>query len=172
MLFVKFLLATFAYAVVTVMLFGNPFQPIALATLWSSRLGAPYWQGIAIISFAASTLIFLRPIRDAIPTLLREPVFLILAVLLPTAAVGLYADGIRHRTVLALHADEVEEHSFFRSIREAPADFQFFLHTAALKGCTPYAWSYRKLAFYVLPPNIAVNVLPQQWITRCGIVRN
>lgn len=172
MLFVKLLLTALAYIVVTVVLFGDPFQPIALATFWSGRLGAPYWQGIAIISFAAAGLIFMRPARDAIPALLRPAIFLILAVLLPTMTVGLYADGIRHREVLAFEPDEVEEHSFFRSIREAPADFQFFLHTAALKGCTPYAWSYRKIAFYVLPPNIAVNVLPQQWIKRCGIVRN
>ena len=96
---------------------------------------------------------------------------MILAVLLPTVIVGHYADWIRRRAVHALGADEVEEHSIFASIRAAPEDFQFFLHTAALKDCTAYAWSYRTLSFYVLSPNVGINVLPRPWIERCGIVR-
>lgn len=97
--------------------------------------------------------------------------FVVLAIVLPTTIVGLYADSERRRGVSAFGADEVEENSFFTSIREAPQDFQFVLHTAALKGCTPYAWSYRTQSFYKLPPDAAVNVLPQRWIAKCGIAR-
>jgi hypothetical protein len=88
---------------------------------------------------------------------------------LPTFFVGIYGDFLRHGAVLAFGADEVEEHSFFRSLREAPQDFQFFLHTAALKNCTPYAWSYRTMAYYRLGPSVAGNVVPRQWIARCSI---
>lgn len=102
---------------------------------------------------------------------LRLPMFVALAIVLPTIVVGLYADSERRRGVRAFGADQVEENTFFASIREAPQEYQFFLHTAALKDCAPYAWSYRTQSFYKLPPNVAVNVLPQRWIAKCGITR-
>jgi hypothetical protein len=70
-----------------------------------------------------------------------------------------------------LDADHVEDRWFFASLHNAPTKYQFFLHATALKNCIPYAWSYRKLAFYVVPPNAAVNVLPHDWIIQCGIIR-
>ena len=167
----KVVLATFAYCLVTTMLFGNPLQPIFLATLWSDRLGVSYWRAVAILCIATSAFAVARPLRGMIPEVFRPAVFVILAVLAPTVTVGLYADKIRHSAVLALGADEFEERSFFASIREAPADFQFFLHTAALKDCTAYAWSYRQQGFYVLNSDTGANVLPRQWIDRCGIAR-
>lgn len=168
----KLLLSALAYGLVTWALFGNPLQPVALATIWSDRLGVPNWWIIAVLIVAASIPVFARSLSNPIIPVLRPTVFVILAVLLPTVIVGLYADSIRRTAVIRLGADETEEHSFFVSIREAPAEFQSFLHTAALKGCVPYAWSYRTLAFYKLPPDVGVNVLPQRWIKQCGIVRN
>ena len=169
MLPLKLLLAALTYGVVTVVLFGSPFQPISLATMWSDRLGVPYWRVIAVLCVIVSALVFAAPLKYAINPLFRPVAFVILAVVLPTLTVGLYADSIRHSAVLAFGADEVEEHSFFASIREAPSELQFFLHTAALKDCVPYAWSYRYLAFYNLRPSAAVNVLPPSWIKRCDI---
>ena len=171
MLIVKLLLTALAYGVAAVALFGDPLQPIALATFWSDRLGVPNWRSSAILGGIVSALVFALPLRNTIIPVLRPPLFVMFAVLVPTVMVGVYADRIRHHAVLAFGADEVVEHSFFASIRKAPADLQFFLHTAALKGCTPYAWSYRKLEFYALPPNVGVNVLPHQWIERCKIER-
>jgi hypothetical protein len=123
MLIARLLLAALAYVLVTAVLFGNPLQPIAFATFWSDRLGVPHWRVIALLCVAASALIFARPLKNTVTALLRPLVFVILAVLLPTAVVGLYADGIRHRAVLAFGADEVEEQSFFTSIREAPSSW-------------------------------------------------
>lgn len=168
----KLFLTAIAYGIVTVMLFGNPFQPLALATVWSDRLGLPNWRVIAVLCVAASALILVPPLRSKITSTLRLPIFVILAVLLPTTIVGLYADSFRRRAVLSFGADEVQEHTFFTSIREAPEEFQFFLHTAVLKDCAAYAWSYRSLTFYKLPPNVEINVLPQRWITKCGLKRN
>lgn len=163
------LLSAVTYGAVTVLLFGDPLQPIALATSWSGRLGIPYWRVVALLCVTTSALIFVLPPRSTIPAVLRPPLFVLLAVLLPTVIVGLYADEIRHRATLALGADEVEERSIFASIREAPADFRFFLHTAALKDCTPFAWSYRTMSFYVLGPSVAGNVLPYSWVERCKL---
>jgi hypothetical protein len=167
----KLLLAVVAYIVVTVMLFGSVGQPLAWAILWPDRLGLLLWGWIALLCVGASALIFAIPLKSPTARVFQLPMFVVLAIVLPTMIVGLYADSERRRVVRAFGADEVEENSFFTSIREAPQDFQFFLHTAALKDCTPYGWSYRTQSFYKLPPDAAVNVLPQRWIAKCGITR-
>ncbi|TGD99842.1 hypothetical protein [Methylobacterium nonmethylotrophicum] len=164
----KLTLAALAYGWLTSVLFGDPVKPLALATVWSDRLGLEHWQVLAALCVAASAVVFVRPLRNVVPDALRPSVFVILAVLLPISLVGLYADRIRHRAVLAFGADDVEEHSFLTSLYEAPRDFQFFLHTAVLKDCKFHAWSYRKLAFYTLPPDASVNVVPRWWLKRCG----
>ncbi|UHC13828.1 hypothetical protein LRS73_14625 [Methylobacterium currus] len=137
----KLALTALADSVLTTALFGGSLQPIALATLWPGRLGLEHWRMLAALGVAASTLVVSRPVRDAIPDALRPSVFVILAIHLPNTLVGLDADRVRHRAVLAFDADEVEERSSFASVSEAPTDFQFFLHTAALKNGKPYAWS-------------------------------
>ncbi|MGE8131818.1 hypothetical protein ACQKQD_33300 [Methylobacterium sp. NPDC080182] len=168
----KLLLAVVAYGMLTSALFGNPVQPIALTTIWADRLGIPFWRGIAALSVAAAVLVVTRLLRNVLPEICRPMALVILAILMPTMIVGLLADGIRHQAVLTFKADDVEEHSFFSSIRNAPSDLQFFLHTAALKDCKSYAWSYRRLKFYALPSRTAINVLPRAWIERCTIQIN
>ncbi len=165
----RFLLAALAYGALTTVLFGNPVQPILLATIWSDRLGIPYWRVIVGLCIAASALVFAKPFRDTFTRVQRPSIFVILAVLVPTVIVGGAAEVMKARALAALGADEIKEQHLFLSIRNAPADTQFFLHTAALKGCTAYAWSYREMGFYVLRPDTAVNVLPRPWIDRCGI---
>ena len=159
------------YVLVTAALFGDPLQPLALALLSYDRLGLPNWGSLAILSGTIPTLIFAIPLRESTARALRPAVFVILAIAIPTVAIGLYADSERRRGIIAFGADEVEESSFLRSVREVPKDFQFFLHAAALKDCIPYAWSYRTLSFYRLPENVAINVLPERWLKKCGIVR-
>lgn len=100
---------------------------------------------------------------------MRLPALAVLALVLPTLLIGAYADWKRHELIRQFNADHLIEHSFFCSIREAPANFvQYYLHAAALKNCVPYAWSYRDMAFYQLPPGVAINVLPQEWLEMCG----
>jgi hypothetical protein len=170
MLIVGLFLAACAYALVTVLVFGGPLQPIGLATFWSDRLGIPYWEEIALFCVAVSAaFVFALPIRGRLNHVIKPPLFVTLAILLPTMIVGLYAEAIRYRAVIAFSADEVEQHSFFKSISKAPEDFQFFLHTAALKDCKPYAWSYRQLGFYPLGPSVAKNVIPRKWMEMCSI---
>jgi len=91
---------------------------------------------------------------------------------LSVGLVGAYAEYLRRVRVLEFAPDSYVEKPFFRSLQEVPNDFQFFLHAAALKHCKPYAWSYREMDFYELPPDAAVNVLPAEWIKRCAIKRS
>jgi hypothetical protein len=84
---------------------------------------------------------------------------------------GVYVDNVRHNHMIEFAADDYFEHSIFRSILEAPREYQFYLHAAAIKKCVPYAWGYGAMGFYRLPPNVAVNVLPDKWLRRCSIHR-
>ena len=165
-------LAMLVYVIVTAVLFGGPLHPIALATMWSNRLGAPYWPLIALLMIAASALVFIGSRRSGFDAELRLPIFVALAVILPTVTVGIYADWLRSAAIRAFEPDEVVDHSFLQSLHESPREFQSFLHSAVLKECTPYTWSYRTMSFHVMSPNIGANVLPRPWIERCNIRRN
>lgn len=165
------LFAAVAFLVATTLLFGDPLRAVFLATDWSNRLGIPHWRLIAVACIVVIALAFRSRVVRRIPKSLRGAAFVVLALLLPTALIGLVADTIRHRAVVAFQPDEVEEHLMFASLRQAPQEYQFFLHTAVLKSCVPYAWSYRTMGFYVLNPNVAVNVLPLRWVSRCRIER-
>jgi hypothetical protein len=160
-----------AYAAVALLLYGSIFAPLALAIFWSDRLGAPNWQVLAAAGIALSALMLTRPLKTYINPLLRLPFFVAASLTLSTLFVGAYADSKRHEAVLAFAADQIMEHSFFQSIRRAPQEGQFYLHTAALKHCVPYAWSYREMTFHELVPNVAANVLPQNWLDMCSIRR-
>jgi hypothetical protein len=75
---------------------------------------------MAALSVAASAaLVFARPFRKAIIDAFRVPTFVVLAVLLPTVIVGLYADRIRHRAVLALgpRSERSERGLFLAALR-------------------------------------------------------
>jgi hypothetical protein len=120
----RFLLAILVYIWLSVTLFGNPLQPILLALFWTQRLAAPYWPKLVALGLVASVLIFLR-LRHSIGVVYRPSVLVVLIILVPTVTVGLYADAVRHHAILAFGADEVEEHSFFTSLRKAPQDSSF-----------------------------------------------
>lgn len=97
-----------------------------------------------------------------------------IAVLLPATVLSapFLLERARNQAIARFAPDRLEVNSLWRSLREAPADYQFFLHAAALKDCQAYAWSYREMAFYPLRPNTAVNVLPRGWAEDCGIFRS
>ncbi|WP_171124365.1 MULTISPECIES: hypothetical protein [unclassified Ruegeria] len=171
-LLLAFFCSAFAYAATALILFGNVLQPIAYVTFWSDRLGAPFWPflvffggflGLSVSAF------FSRLNFEAHITL---PVFIVLAMSLSSVFVGSYASVLRARSINVFDADAEFRNSFFQTLRNAPREFQFYLHAAALKDCVPYAWSYRTMSFYQLPNNIAVNVLPHEWVVQCGITRD
>jgi hypothetical protein len=163
----RFIGAAVAYIVVTLMLFGDPLQPIALATRWSNRLGAPYWQWLALLGFVASVVMF-RLLRNSIFVGFRPSAFVFLAVLVPTIIVGVYTDALRHSAVLAFGATEVEEHSFYKSVCEAPHDFQLFLHGGA-KGLQALRLELSRDGILSVGPVSSGNVIPRRWMTMCSI---
>ena len=162
--------AAVAYVIVSLAWFGDCLQPLRLALVATDRLVGPLWL-LAVFAIAASFLM-LRVLAERI----RPPFRLALALALSMSAsivlVGIGAEVWRIAVISDFQPDDVRRSSFFRSIREAPKDFQFFLHAAALKDCTPYGWSYRRMEFYVLPQNVAPNVLDRDWIERCDLRRS
>ncbi|PJI53944.1 hypothetical protein CTI14_21600, partial [Methylobacterium radiotolerans] len=88
-LIVKLWLAALSYLTLTVLIFGDPLQPIGLATRWADRLGIPFWRVIAVISVVASTLVVMKFPRNMIPAVFRPTAFVVLGILMPTIIVGL-----------------------------------------------------------------------------------
>ncbi len=159
--------AILAYVVIAIIAFGDIFKPLAFATQWSDRLGAPYWPALVAGSLAVAGLVFLLPARFTFRKWLKLPIFVAAVMILSVLSVGFYADSLRREKLARFPAQERFEHSFFRSLREAPREFQFFLHAAVLKDCVPFAWSYARMDLYRVPPGAAINVLPGEWIKRC-----
>jgi hypothetical protein len=127
---------------------------------------------VAIVSSAILVSLFFRlGFPSSFLTSTKAPLFTLLWMLLSVISLGVYADLMRRSKLADFKPDMAIDHSFFRSIRSAPEEFQFFLHAAAVRDCIPYAWSYRQMDFYELDPNVAVNVLPKEWIERCKIER-
>lgn len=164
-------LSVLIYLIVSLLVFGSLFSPIRYFVNLESLLGASHGRLVAgasvVVAVALVALLSLRLKIDRI----RLPLIVGLWMGLSILSAGLYSEFLRRRVVNAFNPDVYLEHSFFRSLREAPKDFQFFLHAAALKDCKPYAWSYRAMAFYELPASTAVNVLPDEWLKRCKIER-
>lgn len=165
------LFSILAYCLVSVALFGDPLQPFALLTLWSDRLLAPWPLFMFGAGVVAATIFFLP---RKLPWLSGKtwPLFVAVWMVLTTAVTVLYVDRVRGDKLAAFAADLEFQHSLLRSFREAPREFQTYLHAGALKDCVPYGWSYRKMDVYRLPPNTAVNVLPSKWIDLCEIERS
>lgn len=156
------------YLVVASFAFGDPLTPIAYATFWSGRLGAPYWFWIVCACFAVGEIGFLLPSRFS---LLRGPIFVAVGLLGSLLTVGAYADHLRTKALDEFGADRLIQHSFSESVRNPHEEFHFFLHAAAMKDCVPYGWSYRTMSVYRLPPRAAINVMPETWLEECSIDR-
>ena len=156
------------YAAIAVIFFGGLLQPIFLATVWSDRLAAPHWGWIVSACLAIGTASFFLPSRLAS---FRGPTFVLVGLLGSLFSVGAYADYLTSKSLHDFGGERHIQHSFTESVRHAPAEFQVFVHAAVLKRCVPFAWSYRSLSFYQIPPNVAINVLPIDWLVECPSIR-
>lgn len=155
------------YALVALILFGDVLAPLAFATTWSDRLGLASWRWITLSCTLLCAGLFFLPARWLPSMSTKLSLFVALTMATATAAIGIKADQVRQDRIAAFGPDERIEHSFFRSIREAPREHQTFLHSAVLKDCVAYGWSYRAMSFYRIKPNAARNVLPHSWLERC-----
>lgn len=150
----SFFLAVWSYIILSLILFGDIFKPIMLLTFFS-RLDFAYWAGPLI---AAPTLGFVIARQFVVG--LRGAVFIVCSMMVCIGLTWIIVDVARAQEIRRFSPDWVVTRSFFESLQNAPKTFQFFLHAAAWKGCKPYAWSYREMRFYELPPNVAKNVMP------------
>lgn len=160
-----------AFGLTSVILFGGPLQAIAFLTIWSDRLGMYYWPALLLVALVLATFLTRYLLRSGMPRVLLLAAFVFLSMLFSAFLVGASATMERNRIVGEFEPDLEIRSSIFTSFRYARQDFNFFLHGAALKNCKPYAWSYSQMAFYELPSNVAVNVLPTSWIDECSIQR-
>ena len=149
--------------------FGDVFAALDFWMFWFRRLGAPLWPALVGISALISATAIVALAHHVIERPYRPALFVASTMLLSLLLVGVYADRLRSQAIVRFKPDAYFQHFFFRSIRESPKEFQLFLHVGSLKNCIPYAWSYRDMTFYRLRGSAAVNVLPGDWITRCGI---
>ena len=164
-----FLVAYFASATVW---FGGFLHSVGFLTFWNDRLGIAYWPLVALAGVGVGLGLALLSLRGGLPLRFAPAIFITCSMACSTIGLGVYTEISRSREIERFSPDLAERASFFRSLHAAPREFQFFLHGAALKDCVPYAWSYRTMSFYELPPNIAVNVLPGIWIEECDIRRS
>ena len=160
-----------AFGFMSALLFGGPLQAIAFLTIWSDRLGMAYWPALILVAVLLAAFLTLYLLRFGLPRVFLPASFVVTAMLSSALLVGTCAVMERNRIIQDFEPDIEIRSSIFLSFRYFRQDFNFFLHGAALKNCKPYAWSYRKMAFYELPSNVAVNVLPKSWIEECSIER-
>jgi len=165
------ILGLLSYGLTAALLYGGPLQALGLLTFWRDRLGLSYWPALIVVAMLLALFVTKFVARFGVPRVVLPAVFVAISMGFSALLVGKYADNQRSSVVDAFEPDIEFRASIFRSFRNAPRDFQFFLHGAALKDCKPYAWSYRQMAFYELPSNVAVNVLPISWIEECDIER-
>lgn len=160
-----------AFGLTSSLFFGGPLQAIAFLTIWRDRLGLAYWPALLLVSIVISVFLTRRFLRFGMPRILLPSVFIFVSMSSSTFLVGSFAAMSRDRIVEEFEPDVEVRTSVFASFRYTRQDFNLFLHGAALKNCKPYAWSYSQMAFYELPANVAVNVLPTRWIDECNIQR-
>ena len=155
------------YIAISTLAFGGLIQPITVS-FFAARLSAPYWPLIVLACLSMGLAALFLPSRLSI---LRIPGFLTVSLFGSLFLVGIYVDHRRNQSFIAFHADHSFQRTFLQSVRDASSGLQLSIHGGAMKNCVPFGYSYRRMNFYRLPPNVAVNVLPRDWLARCRIVR-
>ena len=166
-------------------IFGDPLSPIFWLLLWRpgipDSIAIPSILGGLFVGTALSWLIRRRAAAIGPPTLafwrnVEPAVFVCVALIVWLIIAATVATLWREREIARFQPDRLKIQTFVESLQEAPTEFQFFLHAAALKDCRVYAWSYGEMAFYPLPSTISVNIhrrsLPRAWLEDCGIRRS
>lgn len=168
----KLSLLVLTYCVLAFLFFGSPIQPVGFVTLYHHLFWENWRLGVIAAMLPALLISSSYVFPNLRPNVLRPAVFMASWMLICVVPTGLYADWVRKKAIVEFDPDSELQHSFFRSLHEVPADFQFYVHTAILKNCVPYLWSYRSMTFKEFRnPNVAVNVLPPSWLEQCNIKR-
>ncbi len=74
----------------------------------------------------------------------------------------------RHAAIEALSPDRIRTRTFVGSLHGWTDDTEpNSSHAVELKDCEPYLCSYRAMRLHRPSPNVAVNMLPLDWVTEC-----
>ena len=165
--FFSFVLCIAVYSWIAMITTGSLVVPITIVKVVTGPIGAGGGNYAVLFStiFSAVVAFCLMPFRLAF----RWPVFVALCMILNVSLIGIYADWRRNDTIIRFSPDKQFQHSFSWSLLHGFSDSSFQPHAAVLRDCVPYIWSYRSMRLFRLEPNIAVNVLPYDWIKECGI---
>lgn len=167
---VKTIIATiFAYSLTSYMMLGSIIGPILLLAFGRDRLALPDWNLLILAAILVAGGVFAILMKKGVPAWCSVPVFVVLSTVLSAVSIGTYVDHERSERIAQFNPDMVFQHSFLQSAGRGSNAFS--LHAGAMKGCVPYAWSYRTMTFYELEADTAVNVLPNAWLERCEIHR-
>ena len=165
MRFVAPLLTTIVFSIV----FFGGFARFVLGYVffWNDRLGAPNWPLFLVASAVCAGLVARYLSRVGYGRASINSVVLGTFLVFSVFCVGTYAELLRRQAMAEFAADREFQNLFWVSLRNAPTDFQFFLHAGAMKDCVPYAWSYREMSLYELNESVMFNVLPATWFDEC-----
>jgi hypothetical protein len=156
-------------SVSAIILFGDPFTPVLLALRFFPRFEV--WFLPLIISLYVSNYMLQKfKIADFTSYHAKNYQLTVFAVIFMFLFFGLTAvivDTWKAIKIYRINADEYIFNPFIASSHEAPREFQFFVHAAVLKDCKTYAWSHWQMGFFELPPNVAKNVVPNEWTQKC-----
>ncbi|MEO1494092.1 MAG: hypothetical protein AAFV19_18215 [Pseudomonadota bacterium] len=157
-----------AYCVTVGVIFGGLFKPSFLLLTSPSYL--LFFPEMIVGGAIGFVLVFLLT-RFGHPGGFRWPA-IVAATIIGGVVVAWISQSVQRGIVIEVFApDRLETHSFLWSLRNVPAEPQIDLHAVAMKDCVPYGWGYRKRAFYEIPHNAAINVVPPGWLEECGIER-
>jgi hypothetical protein len=148
--------------------FGGLFKPVAILILAPGYLMFfPEMFVGAALGFGAVLLLT----QFGHPAGFRWPA-MVSAAILGAVIITWISQSIQRGIAIDQFAPErLETNSFLWSLRNTPDELQLELHAVAMKDCVPYGWSYRRRAFYEIPHNAAINVVPSGWLEECGIDR-
>ena len=130
-------LAGVSYVVTSTALFGGCSSPIGMLLFLNDRLDYRYWFGplLAGLAIGALLALVLRLSSRTVGGILAPAVFVTVSMVTSVALTAAPVDRAREQAIAKFMPDRVIDHSLWRSLREAPRKFQFYLHTAALKQC-------------------------------------
>jgi hypothetical protein len=146
-------LGVLSYCLCATVFFGDPLRPIAFALFWHDGLSATYWAGPLLAGLLFGILLTRK--RSA---RLRPAILIVISMTICVLATAIIAETARAQKIARFKPDYILTNRFMNSLRQAPREWQFYLHALAIKDCQHYAWSYREMDFYRLPPSVLKNL--------------
>ena len=123
-----------------------------------------YWtffEPIAYAAFATAAIVFLGLIFVRHPIRCWMPAFIAVAMFVVFWTGGeMRTRFLQDEAIAKWNFDCVSKKSFVHSLNIGGEEFQFELHTSAMKEDRSYGWSFKTLNFYEIPQGVLKNISP------------